>query len=178
MKYFVFDVESAGLYGEGFAVGYAVVDDTDFLMHASDWRTAGIGAVECAESQCDWLRAHLPAEVLFPDQCEGIPKLSLNQLRAWFESELEKFPGCMLVSDCAFPVETNWLLACKIAPYTLIDVSTALLLSGRDPVGTFDRKPNELPAHHPMADALQSARMLLECFAATGFKEVPVLCAL
>lgn len=166
MKYFVFDVESAGLFGEGFAVGYAVVDDGDFFVHASDWRTAGIGAVECSESDGDWLRHNLPADVLFPEK-----PLSLNQLRAWFETELEKFPGCMLASDCAFPVETNWLLACKIQPYPLIDVSTALLVAGKDPVGTYERKPLELPAHHPMHDARQSARVLLECFDITGFKK-------
>lgn len=171
MKYFVFDVESAGLYGDGFAVGYAVVDDEDFCTHASDWRTAGIGAVECDESLGDWLRGHIPAEVLFPEQFDDVPKLSIIGLRAWFESELEKFPGCILVSDCAFPVEANWLLACKIAAYPLIDVSTALLCSGKDPTGTFERLPYELPAHHPLHDARQSARILLECFESTGFKK-------
>lgn len=173
MKYFVFDVESAGLSGEGFAVGYVVVDDEDFLEHASDWRTAGVDSVECSESDGDWLRHNLPSEVLFPDANK--PRLSLNQLRAWFETELEKYPGCMLVSDCAFPVETNWLLACKIQPYPLIDVSTALLMAGLDPVGTYDRKPGEIPAHHPLYDARQSARMLLKCFDLTGFRKTPVL---
>lgn len=170
MRYFVFDVESAGLYGEGFAVGYVVIDDEDFLEHAADWRTAGVGAVACSESDVDWLRHNLPAEVIFPGAA-----LSMNQLRAWFETELQKFPGCMLVSDCAFPVETNWLMSCKIQPYPLIDVSTALLMAGLDPVGTYDRKPGELPAHHPLRDARQSARMLLKCFDLTGFRKTPVL---
>lgn len=172
MKYFVFDVQSAGLYGNGFAVGYVVVDDADFLEHARDWRTAGVGAVECTDSDGEWLRHNLPADVLFPEKDH---RMSLNQLRAWFETEVEKYPDVMLVSDCAFPVETNFLLACNIQPYPLIDVSTALLMAGRDPVGTYDRKPEELPKHHPLADARQSGRMLLECMVSTGFKEVPIL---
>jgi hypothetical protein len=38
-----------------------------------------------------------------------------------------------------------------------------MLLSGRDPLATYERLPNELPAHDPMADARQSARLWLEC---------------
>lgn len=170
MKYFVFDVESAGLNGDGFAVGYAVVDDETCSTIASDWRSAGIASVPCGSSDLMWLGENLPQEVLRPES-----PLSLVALMDWFEQELAKFPGTMLVSDCAIPVESNWLRACGINPYPLIDVSTALLMAGRDPVGTYERLPYELPAHHPMHDARQSARILLECLQSVGLiKNHPV----
>lgn len=170
MKYFVFDVESAGLNGDGFAVGYAVVDGDTCSTIASDWRSSGIESVACGSSDMIWLGDNLPREVMYPEN-----RMSHEGLKDWFEGELGKFPDALLVSDCAIPVESNWLRACGINPYPLIDVSTALLMAGRDPVGTYERLPYELPKHHPMHDARQSARVLLECLSAVGItKNQPV----
>jgi hypothetical protein len=33
---------------------------------------------------------------------------------------------------------------------------------GMDPLGTNERLPNELPIHDPLADACQSARLLIQ----------------
>lgn len=170
MKYFVFDVESAGLYGEGFAVGYVVFDDYSFLEVASGWKSSGLYSVGCKAEDSKWLHENLPYEVLNPDY-----KMSVKELHEWFEFELKKFPDACLVSDCAFPVEMNFLKACKIQPYPLHEVATALLMAGRDPVGTYGRKPTELPKHHPLCDARQSGRVFMECIAYVGLKEVPVL---
>ena len=35
----------------------------------------------------------------------------------------------------------------------------------RDPMATNERMPDELPAHHPLMDARQSARLLVDALA-------------
>ena len=37
-----------------------------------------------------------------------------------------------------------------------------MLCAGMDPMATYDRLPAELPRHDPLADARQSARLLVE----------------
>lgn len=170
MKYLVFDVESAGLNGDGFAVGYCIVDDESGMTLASDWRTAGIGAVACDSGNLMWLLENLPLEVTHPAP-ESV--MTLDGLREWFASIVETHKDCCPTSDCGVPVESNFLRACGLNPYPLHEVATALLLAGRDPVGTFERLPYELPKHHPMHDARQSGRILLECISAIRRTEYP-----
>jgi hypothetical protein len=47
-------------------------------------------------------------------------------------------------------------------PYPLVDVASVRLAAGLDPLGAYDRTAGELPVHNPLADARQSARLLLE----------------
>lgn len=170
MKYLVFDVESAGLLGTGFAVGYAIVDDESGMTLASDWRSSGLDSVQCSNANREWLMENLAPEVLFPD-AEHL--LSLGELRKWFIALVEEHRDCAPTSDCGVPVESNFLRDCGLNPYPLHEIATALLLAGRDPVGTFDRLPFELPKHHPMMDSRQSGRILLECVASILRKEYP-----
>lgn len=97
---------------------------------------------------------------------------SLAELRDWFWEIWIKWKseGAYMVSDCAWPVETNFLSDCVknsndrnwTGPYPLIDVSSILLSIGKDPVGNYGRKDNELPEHNPLNDARQSARVLIK----------------
>ena len=48
-------------------------------------------------------------------------------------------------------------------PYPLHDLASVLLALGADALAVAERRPNELPAHHPLMDARQSARQLVEC---------------
>ena len=160
-KYFVFDVESAGLYGDGFAFGYVVVDENGKELDAR-FATSGLDSVKknLSESDREWLEKHTPDEILYP---EGDLKLSLDELHTAFINSLKKHKGAIFVSDCGYPVEAKWLLECKCEVYPLHDVATALLLCGKNPTGTYGRNEREQPAHHPLADARQSARIWLEC---------------
>jgi hypothetical protein len=160
MKFLVFDVESAGLCGQGFAVGYCIVDDESGMTMESDWRSAGINSVPCASEDLMWLMENLPRGVTHPES-----PLSLEGLREWFVGVVETHKDCCPTSDCGVPVESNFLSECGLNPYPLHEVATALLLAGRDPVGTYERLPYELPKHHPLYDARQSGRILLECIA-------------
>lgn len=175
MKFLVFDVESAGLLGEGFAVGYAIVDDVSGSTRESDWKSAGIESVPCQPEDRTWMCNNLPPEVLFP---EGAHHLSLFGLKQWWKGVVERNPDCCPASDCAYPVEANWLRVCGLNPYPLHEVATLLLAAGRDPVGTYNRLPYELPKHHPMHDARQSGRVLLECLAKIRGVEYPPMCAI
>ena len=77
-----------------------------------------------------------------------------------------------MVADCAWPVEAKFLLQCVAddplgrewgGPYPLHELATLLLAKGYDPVGDYGRKSElELPKHDPLADAMQSARVLHE----------------
>lgn len=162
MKYLVFDVESAGLNGDGFAVGYAIMDDETGSTRESDWRSAGIESVKCLPDDRFWLCDNLPPEVLFPQAPHA---LSLPGLKAWWGEIVRSNADCCPAADCAIPVEANWLRECGLNPYPCHEIATLLLAAGRDPIGTFPRLPYELPNHHPMHDARQSGRILLECLA-------------
>ena len=79
------------------------------------------------------------------------------------------------MADCAWPVEANFLSACvKLnhkerewqGPYPLHDLASVLLALGADALAVTERLPDELPAHHPLMDARQSARQLVACLKA------------
>jgi hypothetical protein len=160
------DVESIGLYGEAFAVAGVVTDGAgatieEFLYSCDPYRAAGAG------SNRRWV-------------AEKVPKIEKTHFdpravrSAFWEKWVEwKLRGALLFADCSFPVETNFLSACAkddigdrefLGPYPLHDVATFLLANGRNPLDTYARLTHELPVHHPLADARQSSRLLLECF--------------
>lgn len=174
MKYLVFDVESAGLNGDGFAVGYAIVDDESGATVESDWRSAGLNSVKCTTEDMLWLTNNLPQEVLFPP--DSI-RLTQDELKAWWREVVSLHPDACPAADCAIPVEAKWLAQCGLNPYPMHEIATVLLLAGRDPIGTFERLPYELPRHHPMHDSRQSGRILLECLAQIRGVEYPPCCA-
>lgn len=79
--------------------------------------------------------------------------------------------GALLVADCCWPVEARFLAACVDdapltreweGPYPLHDLASIILAKGGDPLATRERLPDELPAHDPLCDARQSARLLIE----------------
>lgn len=164
MLYMVFDVESIGLHGEGFAVGWIVVDETG--------GEHGEGRIACMANDAmgnraghDWVGMNVPPFEL----TEHSPRHVRD--RFWLAWIHWKSRGAVLVADCAWPVEARFLAACVSddlpsrewdGPYPLHELASFRLAAGLDPLGTNLRRPNELPAHDPLADARQSARLLLE----------------
>lgn len=163
-KFMVFDVESIGLHGEGFAVAWVVVD--------RDGERLGEGCLSCDPAQCDgtdesrlWVKDNVPPlEVTSPTK---------QHLRNTFWREWGHWAtqGAMLVTDYAWPVKTNFLSECvKLrserewkGPYPLHDLASVLLAMGDDALYITERLPDELPARHPLMDARQSARQLVAC---------------
>lgn len=158
----VFDVESAGLHGEGFAVGWVVVQAKPTPVTLAD----GI-AVCAADDVPEWVRINV---------LPGLPKpthRTAQDVREAFWAIWDRWreEGALLAADVAWPVEANFLTTCIAegrgqrdwsGPYPLIDIASIRLAARLDPLAEAPRLPNEYPAHNPLADARQSARLLME----------------
>ena len=162
--FMVFDVESVGLHGEGFAVGYVVVDKHGF-EHGSGLFCCHPADAEGEPDDRKWVYQHVPR--MLPTH------ITPEQVRDafWNEWQLWKERGAVLVADCAWPVEARFLARCVddvpefrdwSGPYPLHELASVLLARGRDPLQNHERLECELPAHHPLNDARQSARLLVE----------------
>lgn len=161
--YFVFDVESVGLHGEGFAVGYVIVD-REGNQHEQGAYSCPMNAARGNPDGFKWCRENIP--------CQGETHTSPWLIRAafWRRWVAWKALGAVLVADCCWPVEARFLIQCVEdnplerewqGPYPLHDIATLILAAGDDPTATKDRLPGETPQHDPLCDAKQSARLLL-----------------
>lgn len=166
--FMVFDVESVGIQGIGYSVGWVIIDRSGKELPNSCGivRSDYTKLPGTAESHA-WLKANTEDPAKYP--CVASTKIVRDQFwKAWmYWKEL----GATLVADCPWPVEARFLLECIAdapeerewqGPYPLLDVASVRLAAGLDPLGTDDRLVNELPIHDPLADARQSARLFVE----------------
>lgn len=160
----VFDVESIGLHGEGFAVAYVVVNHSgqvleEACLSCDPWKSKG------KIDNRNWVMEHIPYL--------NITNENPIHLRSIFWKAWHKWKGlnAFLVSDCGWPVEARFL--CDAVddslqerewdgPYPLLDLGSILFAKGMNPLESNTRLPEELPEHHPLMDARQSARLLLD----------------
>lgn len=162
--YLVFDVESIGLHGEGFAVGFVVLD--------GDGNGEEMGSYSCPPRAArgsleghKWVEANCPELAITHDAPWQMRQAFWRKWQEWKAAE------AVLVADCAWPVEARFLAQCVDdnllqrewqGPYPLHDLASILLARGQDPLLTRIREKSELPEHDPLADAKQSARLLCE----------------
>ena len=162
--FFVFDVESVGLHGDVFSYGYVVVENAP-QMKVVDRGSLSSGRVAAQGTSADheWVSANVPP-------CRRVTSSATALWDTfWVEWVRWRAQGAVMVADCPWPVEARFLQACiddeptrqAEAPYPLIDVASVMLAAGMDPIASYDRLPSELPKHDPVADATQSARLLL-----------------
>lgn len=161
--YFVFDVESVGLHGLGFAVGGLMLLGDEIL-----WEFSYATEMQSWMGDSDdvhWIRQHLPHLQLTH---EGTYELRKAFWAKWQEAT-QAADKVYAVADCAWPVEANFLSSCILdnlferkwaGPYPLLDLSSMLLMKGYNPLHTFERLSGENLEHHPLCDARQSARVL------------------
>ena len=165
----VFDVESIGLHGEGFAVGFVVIDedgtriDQGLIACPKDWASG-------TWFDHDWVSANVTTEVPDGFPLYGIAQSPKDVRDAFWEQWTRwKAEGSTLWADCAWPVEARFLLACIEddkahrgweGPYPLHEIASLMMLDGWNPTDPQDREPDEEPAHNPLMDARQSARLL------------------
>lgn len=167
--YFVFDVESIGLHGEPFAVGWCVVDgamDGDHLKELD----YGLIVIDPAlasgmDDDRDWVMTNIP---VMPVTHLSMQAMLVDFWSRWLHW---KAKGAVMFAECGWPVEAKFLAMCIGAiypkskwdgPYPLHEVATMMLAAGMDPMATYERTPFEQPKHHPLSDARQSARLLME----------------
>ena len=162
MKVLSFDVESMGLNGEAFALGISVWEDGKEIDSVCVSRSIeryienGQYALrDCSTKDLIWLCRNLPEDILYPEHRN-------ESLGAEFEKMREKYPNAIVLADCGYPVETNFLKVYGIDVYPLIDLGSILLAKGKDSIGNCERKENELPKHNPLCDARQAARIFFE----------------
>jgi hypothetical protein len=176
--FMVFDVESIGLHGQGFAVGWVVVNRMGVELEANRLACNPIAAAGDKEGR-EWVAANVPPipvsrlDHMTPELAEMFAIKSPGGVRYGFWSRWLhwKGQGAVLAADCCWPVEARFLVECVeddpvarrwLGPYPLIDIASIRLAKGLDPLGTEERRPDELPVHDPLADARQSARLLIE----------------
>lgn len=158
----VFDVESAGLHGEGFAVGWVVARRN--LGTIAEGIAVAADALTCAVP--DWVAENVMPHLPAPTH----PNAEAVRTRFWAVWTEWRQHGALLAADVPWPVEARFLAACVDddrgrqleGPYPLIDVASVRLACGMDPLAEVGRWPDETPAHNPLNDARQSARLLLE----------------
>lgn len=164
--FFVFDVESIGLHGQAFAVagGIYTRDGStlrEFAFHCHEYRADG----EMADRV--WVNEHVTVSSL--SAIVECPRDVRSMFwRVWADAK-ETYPGIQMAVECGWPVEARFLNACVdddrgertwSGPYPMHEIASIMLAAGMDPMATYERLPNELPAHEPLADARQSARLL------------------
>jgi hypothetical protein len=180
----IFDVESVGLHGEGFAVGWVITEndreiDSGYASCDHTW------AYEGATGDRDWIKEnvvpHLPPATIMKGSDESHYTAPAKVRKTFWTEWLKwKAKGATLWADCAWPVEAKFLLECVEddkelrnweGPYPLCEISTVLICASLDPLAKYDRLLNETPAHHPTCDARQSARLLKEAIAILNPKQ-------
>lgn len=161
--FFVFDVESIGLYGESFAVAGGV-----YINGTPEWEFQYACPRDSAPGEdCDreWVHENVPALTPSHNCPEGVREAFWA---AWSNAR-EKYPGILMAAECLWPVEARFVAACVeqnlparkwSGPYPFVEVSSVMIAAGMDPMATHERQEGEKPAHHPLADARQSARLL------------------
>lgn len=165
--FLVFDVESIGLHGEGFAVGWTVVTPGGTPYEGGYLACPPENAKGSASSR-KWCAENLRPLVANKETPRGVRDGFWEVWQTW------KTAGAVLVADCAWPVEARLLAECVddapeerewTGPYPLYDFAPVLLAAGMDPLAITARLYAEQPAHHPMADARQSARVFVAALA-------------
>ncbi len=167
--WFVFDVESVGLFGDPFAVGWCRIDE-DGTISREWWTGVPIKSVSGKMESFVWCGENIPAEVLI-GTVENVLDVCSHFDRALREAIND---GCSILCDCPFPVESNFLLQVQKlypvyfkSPYPLYDIASVIASLGKDPLGEYPRRPEEIK-HHPMWDAIQSGRTLFEFIKGSG----------
>jgi len=184
--YLSLDVESLGLFGPPFAVGFCLVDESgaelesgiygwDFKIFSNllYWDYASNDSTRWEINHKDeyWVLENvIPALPPLWANCKGIIDFYQRFYKEVWDVCFFKYPNLIAVSDCPFPVEFNFILEMlhsvghrdmTHSPLPLIDVASVLLAHGYDPIATYKRREDELPAHDPCKDARQSIRLML-----------------
>jgi len=160
-QYLIFDVESVGLHGEGYAVGGVLFDAQGWELSTFSFACDPDDALGRFEGR-EWVKANAPEL--------KVTHTSPRDMRSafWELWTKAKKDGAVLVADCGWPVEARFLAACVDddplerawqGPYPLHEAATYLEAAGMDCLGTYEREPEELPQHDPLADARQTARL-------------------
>jgi len=163
VPFFVFDVESIGLHGQAFSVAGGIYDEDgsplhEFAYHCHPDRADG------EFSDREWVMANVTQSTASKNitNPRGVRDAFWHE---WMKAVEQK---ARMFVECGWPVEASFVSACIRddgsrnwdGPYPMHEIASIMLAAGMDPMATYERLPHELPAHEPLADARQSARLL------------------
>lgn len=162
--YFVFDVESIGLYGDDFAVAGGLYDSEGEALDEFCYCIPKEG-LKGSPEDLKWVEENVPE---LPVTHEDGPSMRKAFWGKWIEA---KSKDAQIFAECKYPVETNFMAKCieedpsriKDAPYPFHEIASIMLASGTDPLKSYKRIEGELPKHHPLKDTRQSLRILRHC---------------
>lgn len=161
---FVLDVESIGLHGEPFSVGFVVLNsETGEEMEArslSSPREKSHGSDEDRK----WVNENVPEIPITHISIEAMMDRFWSRWMHW------KNRGALMFAECAWPVEAKFLAMCIgrnseerrwEGPYPLHEIASFMQMAGMNPMGVHPRLDSEMPKHDPLADSRQSSRLLM-----------------
>lgn len=187
MRHLVFDVESVGLHGEGFAVGWALIKDG--VIVDEWWVGCPIDVAKGTDDDRHWCHKYIPSEVLEPTSPHRREKPSDVRQFFWDIMTKELAMGAMIWADCIWPVEARFLIDCvedargrgkkgkssigvssrnNEGPFPLLDIASVRYALAKNPDFS-ERLKDEMPPHHPLRDAKASARTLVNMFRSGSF---------
>lgn len=167
--YFVFDVESIGLHGEAFAVAGGVYLENGAAQSEFCF-ACDPAAAKGDEDDRKWVAANVPVlEITHRDPVGIRESFWLEWLKA-----ISRWGAIEMAVECGWPVEARFLAACVDddlqdrkwkGPLPLHEIASIMTAAGIPPLENYQRTPSETPAHNPLCDARQSARLLAESLA-------------
>lgn len=170
-KFFIWDAESVGLHGQTFAVAGGIYDIhgkaiQEFAFHSYEVCEPAHHELEFSDRK--WVAENVTRP---PGSREGVNNDLIERFMDEWRQAKDDHPGIMMFVECGWPVEARFLREVIAyyqphhnwdGPYPLHEIATLMLAAGMDPMATYDRTPEESPAHEPLADARLSARLLSE----------------
>ena len=160
MVKFIFDVESDGLYGEGFAFGILIIKDNKIIEKFS--------VISKTELKEKWVIDNIVSNLKkkeFDKVVETNKELREEFYKFYCEMK-EKYKEVEIWSDCNYPVETNFLA--DIAkddlknrafnmPYPLVDIATQSNIHINRKEHYKEKTGKYLKQHNPIDDCIASA---------------------
>lgn len=169
------DAETIGLYGDHYAAGWARFSKGKLVA------SGGVAARCIVEGDLDkggegfrgslpgwdWVRKNPPPKSarleLVNNRAELLAAFS-RQVRG------HKAKGLVVAADVPSPVEAGLMIECERlgllgfddSPYPLYDIASIMACAALDPTAHYPRNAIEQPPHCPVADAIQSGRLLFE----------------
>ncbi|HEY9598498.1 MAG TPA: hypothetical protein V6D33_12590 [Cyanophyceae cyanobacterium] len=164
--FMVFDVESVGLHGEGFAVAYVVIDKEKTIRDRGLFHCNYELALAASSEDKLWVEQNVLPYLPEPD-----PDLTPRDIRfRFFEKWLYwREQGATLWADCGWPVEGRFLANCVSdnlpinywsGPYPLQEIATVRTMIGRDPIEPYEL--SEEQRHNPLAECEYIAPLLVD----------------
>ena len=164
--YFIFDVESVGLHGEGFAVAGGIYRRDGSVIREFAYHCKIARALGTPEDR-KWVTDNVTIHATSTD----MPHPKAVRDTFWHTWKKASSDGAKMFVECGWPVEAAFVEACVKdlpltrnwdGPYPMHEIASIMLAAGMDPMATYERREHELPAHEPLADSRLSARLLFE----------------